>query len=48
MSSHMMAISDLGEAFTILSLDTKEIDSKRPICQMTLVMLSLERLRLLG
>jgi len=32
MSSHMMAISDLGKAFIILGLNTREIDSKRPVC----------------
>jgi len=48
MFSHIMAISDLGKAFIILGLNAREIDSKRSVCWMALVISSLERLHLLG
>jgi len=48
MSSHTMAILDLGKAFIILGLDARKIDSKRPVYRMAIVILSLERLYLLG
>ena len=47
-SSYIIAMLDLGKAFIILGLDARESDSKRPVCQMVLVMLLLERLHLLG
>jgi len=36
--THMIAISDLGEALIILGLATKEMFSKRSMCFMKLVM----------
>jgi len=47
-SNYMMAMLNLGKAFIILGLDTRESDSKRPVYRMVLVMLLLERLHLLG
>jgi len=43
-----MAMLDLGEALITLGFDAREIDSKRPVCLMMLVMSSLERLHPLG
>jgi len=47
-SSYTMTMSDLGEALITLGFDAREIDLKRLVCLMMLMMSSLERLHLLG